>query len=267
MKAEPSLNGMLSFTALAALVICVLACTSFSPDDSKVLFSTYDPEAQAYGVGLYDRSTRTTATLFVPQVHQSDSSGGDPALIRAQWLADGRHILVSWGRDVEDDDLDLAVLPYGHVGPTRLGWFLWLHGVFLAAMAPCGLHWIGNGPEARTISGLVFGAAVVLFLTLWPMTVFGIGTGSERVEPPPASGRAVARGLSRLRIRGRAGAGAYVIGLGAAAVVVPVVCDSGGVIAAGVLAAGIMAGAVILALLVVWNLLAAVWRAAHLSRA
>lgn len=151
--------------------------------------------------------------------------------------------------------------------PRLEGWFLWLHGVFLAAMAPCGLHWIGNGPEARTISGLVFGAAVVLFLTLWPMTVFGIGTGSERVEPPPASGRAVARGLSRLRIRGRAGAGAYVIGLGAAAVVVPVVCDSGGVIAAGVLAAGIMAGAVILALLVVWNLLAAVWRAAHLSRA
>lgn len=126
MKAEPSLNGMLSFTALAALVICVLACTSFSPDDSKVLFSTYDPEAQAYGVGLYDRSTRTTATLFVPQVHQSDSSGGDPALIRAQWLADGRHILVSWGRDVEDDDLDLAVLPYGHVGPTR---FIHLEGL------------------------------------------------------------------------------------------------------------------------------------------
>lgn len=251
MKVQPLSSGILSLTALAALVVFIIACTSFSPDDSKVLFSTYDPEAQAYGVGLYDRSTRTTTTLFVPQEHQSDSSRGEPALIRAQWLADGRHILVSWGRDVEDDDLDLAVLPHGHVGPTRLGWFLWLHGVFLAAMAPCGLHWIGNGPEARTISGLVFGAAVVLFLTLWPMTVFGIGTGSERVEPPPASGRAVARGLSRLRTRGRAGAGCYVAGLGAAAVVLSVVCDSGGAIAAGVLAAGVVAGALILTLLVV----------------
>jgi len=145
--------------------------------------------------------------------------------------------------------------------PRLEGWFLWLHGVFLVAMAPCGLHWIGNGPEARTISGLVFGAAVVLFLTLWPMTVFGIGTGSERVESPPRSGGAGAPGLSRLRIRGRAGAGCYVIGLGAAAVVLPVVGDSGGAIAAGVLAAGIAAGALILTLLVVWNVVATVWRA------
>ena len=120
MKAQPSLNGILSFTALAALVICVLACTSFSPDDSKVLYPTYDPQAQEYGVGLYDRSTRTTTTLFVPQQRPSDPSDGEPALIRSQWLADGRHILVSWGRDVQHDDLDLAVLPYGHVGPTRL---------------------------------------------------------------------------------------------------------------------------------------------------
>ncbi len=126
MKVQPLSSGVLSLTALAALVVFIIACTSFSPDDSKVLFSTYDPEAQAYGVGLYDRSTRATTTLFVPQEHQSDSSRGEPALIRAQWLADGRHILVSWGRDVEDDDLDLAVLPYGHVGPTR---FIHLEGL------------------------------------------------------------------------------------------------------------------------------------------
>lgn len=142
--------------------------------------------------------------------------------------------------------------------PRLERWFLWLHGLFLVAMAPCGLHWIGNGPQARTISGLVFGAAVVLFLTLWPAEVFGVGTGTERLESPPTSGGAGARGILRLRIRDRSGSGCYVIGLGAAAVVVPVVCDSGGSIAAGVLAAGIVAGALILGALVIWNVLALV---------
>ena len=46
--------------------------------------------------------------------------------------------------------------------------------------------------------------------------------------------------------------------LGAAAVVVTVVCDSGGSIAAGILAVGIVAGALILGALVIWNVLALV---------
>ncbi|HOA60519.1 MAG: hypothetical protein KA191_03320 [Verrucomicrobia bacterium] len=92
----------------------------------------------------------------------------------------------------------------------------------------------------------------------WPAEIFGVGTGTVRVESPPTLSGAGARGILRLRIRDRSGSGRYVIVLGAAAVVVPVVCDSGGSIAAGILAVGIVAGALILGALVIWNVLALV---------
>ncbi len=98
----------------------MIACTSFSPDDSKVLYPTYDSKAGDFGVGLYDRQTGKAATLFMTLELSPDEPEGEPALIRPQWLADGRHILVSWGREADEDDLNLAVLPYGHSGPIRL---------------------------------------------------------------------------------------------------------------------------------------------------
>lgn len=120
MKTTTSRHPVLGLLGLASLTVYILACTSFSPDDSKVLYPVYDPQAQDFGVGLFDRKTGKTITLFVPQQPPLDDSKREYALLRPQWLADGRHILAGWGRGSDDDGLDLAVLPYGQAGPTRL---------------------------------------------------------------------------------------------------------------------------------------------------
>jgi uncharacterized membrane protein len=50
--------------------------------------------------------------------------------------------------------------------PKLTGRFLEMHGVFLLAMAPFGFHWVPQGPVVRTITGMLFGFAVVTFLWL-----------------------------------------------------------------------------------------------------
>ncbi len=120
MKTQTSSSSIVGLVGLAALSVYMIACTSFSPDDSKVLYPTYDSQAGDFGVGLYDRQTGKAATFFMALELSPDEPEGEPALIRPQWLADGRHILVSWGREADEDDLNLAVLPYGHSGPIRL---------------------------------------------------------------------------------------------------------------------------------------------------
>ena len=119
MKTRTLSEAALSLVGLAALAVYVLACTSFSPDDSQVLYPTYDTKAGDFGVGLYDRTTGRATTLFVAQQPASDGSRDDPALLRPQWLADGHHILLAWVRDASHDELDLAVLPHGQPGTTR----------------------------------------------------------------------------------------------------------------------------------------------------
>jgi len=120
MNQKPSPKSALGLVGLAALTVYILACTSFSPDDSKVLYPTYDLKAQEFGVALYDRATGKSSTLFVAQQPAADEDDPELAFLRPQWLADGRHILVGWARGGEDDVLDLAVLPHGYPGPTRL---------------------------------------------------------------------------------------------------------------------------------------------------
>jgi len=44
--------------------------------------------------------------------------------------------------------------------------FLRTHGAFLLFMAPFGFQWVTHGPALRTISGVLFGFAVVSFLWL-----------------------------------------------------------------------------------------------------
>ena len=119
MKTRISPEAALSLVGLASLAVYVLACTSFSPDDSQVLYPTYDTKAGDFGVGLYDRKTGRATTLFLAQQPASDGSRGELALVRPQWLSDGRHILVAWVRDPGHDELDLAVVPQGQPGTTR----------------------------------------------------------------------------------------------------------------------------------------------------
>lgn len=119
MKTRTLSEVALSLVGLVSLAVYVLACTSFSPDDSQVLYPTYDTKAGDFGVGLYDRKTGKAETLFVAQQPASGGSHDNFALVRPQWLADGQHILVAWIRDAGHDVLDLAVLPRGQSGATR----------------------------------------------------------------------------------------------------------------------------------------------------
>ena len=58
----------------------------------------------------------------------------------------------------------VAALLHWWLKPRLTPRFLWAHGVFLALMAPCGFHWVPQGPALRTISGLLFGFGVTAFL-------------------------------------------------------------------------------------------------------
>jgi uncharacterized membrane protein len=60
----------------------------------------------------------------------------------------------------------VAALLHLWLRPKLTGRFLQIHGAFLLAMAPFGLHWVAQGPALRTASGVLFGFAVVTFLWL-----------------------------------------------------------------------------------------------------
>jgi len=118
-------NSVLALVGLASLLIYVLACTSFSPDDSKVLYPTVDPKSGVLGVAVYDRASGKSELLFLPFGQVIDSLETHPILLRSQWLPEGRNVLVAWpdmesGGEAKDDGLNLAVLPFGGRGPTRL---------------------------------------------------------------------------------------------------------------------------------------------------
>ncbi len=59
--------------------------------------------------------------------------------------------------------------------PRLTGRFLEAHGLMLLMMVPFGFHWVAQGPGLRSLSGVLFGAAVFTFLWL-PL-------GSARVRP------------------------------------------------------------------------------------
>ena len=60
----------------------------------------------------------------------------------------------------------VAVLLHLWLRPRLSGRFLEIHGAFLLAMVPLGFHWVAQGPILRTLSGVLFGFAVVTFLWL-----------------------------------------------------------------------------------------------------
>lgn len=147
--------------------------------------------------------------------------------------------------------------------------FLAWHGGCLLGMAPFGLHWIEHGPAVRTLTGLGFGTAVVVFLWVVPVGRSRRGTGGSREWGRP--GRRVAPTLGpvstdRLEsprwLRDQP-AGEYLLAMSAAGVAVPGLCLLGGRAVAWLLTAAIVAGGLCLLsllLLNVWTLLAwAAW--------
>lgn len=108
-KLVPGLIGLL------ALMVYVLACVSFSPDDTKVLYPAFDPPSGAVGLALYDRETHRSEMLFLPVTHPSGTNSPGVNVLRGQWLVDGHRILLAWATNQgeEDNALNVALLPWG----------------------------------------------------------------------------------------------------------------------------------------------------------
>ena len=68
-----------------------------------------------------------------------------------------------------------AVAAFLHVfaPPKFTSRWLELHGAFLLLMVPFGFHWIPQGPALRTVTGVLFGFGVLMFLRM-PLS-FGSG--------------------------------------------------------------------------------------------
>lgn len=124
MKTNSRHTTPLALTALAAITVYILACgTAFSPDDSKVLYSTIDAKTGAIGVAAYDRTTGKSEMLFLPMFQDLDTLKTGPVILRPQWLPDGKSVLVAWpgvAGSKNNDGLTLAVLPFGGAGPVKL---------------------------------------------------------------------------------------------------------------------------------------------------
>ena len=119
MKTSTRNQSLLAALGLASLAVYVLACTSFSPDDSKVLFPAIDAKSGDIGVSVYDRKSGFTEQVFVASVIPSGSKDRTPVLLRPQWISDGKSILVAWGHGERDHVLNFALLPFARRGPTR----------------------------------------------------------------------------------------------------------------------------------------------------
>jgi hypothetical protein len=114
-------NSTAALAGLGALLVYILACTSFSPDDSKVLYVTVNPQSGLTAVAVYDRKTAKSELLFEPSTRDVGDSAARPALMRPQWLDGGHDFLTTWmpGGDDDKQPLNLAVVPFDRRGPTR----------------------------------------------------------------------------------------------------------------------------------------------------
>jgi len=139
-------------------------------------------------------------------------------------------------------------------------WFLRIHGAFLLFMAPFGFHWVAHGAAMRTITGVLFGFAVVTFLWLPVVGAFrgrtfsrgeGLKPGREtsNIQHPTSNihwqsfGGSLDVGGSMLDVGCfqrvwsalRSAAWAYFVVLAAALALLPLTARSGGTPAAFVL--------------------------------
>jgi hypothetical protein len=116
-------NAVLAFFGLLVLSIYILACTSFSPDDTKVLYPSFDAASGAIGMAVYDRRSRGSEMLFVPVAYQGTETNilVAPTILRAQWLANGRDIVISYVApgDGNKDAMTVAVVPWAARKPVR----------------------------------------------------------------------------------------------------------------------------------------------------
>jgi hypothetical protein len=133
-------NAALALIGLLALSIYILACTSFSPDDSKVLYPAFDAASGAVGMAVYDREARGSEMLFVPIVYAAGDSNAviAPSIPRAQWLANGREVVIAYAtlKNGDKDGFNVAVVPYGVRKPVKTFWVPEVKDTAQALVAP-----------------------------------------------------------------------------------------------------------------------------------
>ena len=124
MNSRRTRNTFLALIGLAALFVCILACTSFSPDDKKILYPTFDPKTRSMGVAVYDRSLRESRILFTSKEMLKQGREPQPVMMRSQWLAGGKNVVITWcppGTSKEDENVaTFAMLPLEGKEPVRL---------------------------------------------------------------------------------------------------------------------------------------------------
>jgi len=120
MKHQHARNTALALVGLLALTVYILACTSFSPDDTKVLYPAFSGANGAMAVASYDRAARRSEIVFAPAILSDLETNAAPLMVRGQWLGDGDRILATWVAKENNNTFNLAVLPFGARGPVQL---------------------------------------------------------------------------------------------------------------------------------------------------
>ena len=118
-------NSALALLGVASLLVYILACTSFSPDDSKILYPAIDSKTGTVGVAVYDRRSRKSELLFSPSSQDIEKGTNQQVILRSQWFGDGRSIVAAWpftdaAGSGGKEGLNFAVLPFRRPAPTRL---------------------------------------------------------------------------------------------------------------------------------------------------
>ena len=121
MKIHRVRNTALGLTGLVPLILAILACTSFSPDDTKVLYPAFSGANGAVGFASYDRKSKRSELVFVSaNLEGAETNDSGPNPLRAQWLGDVHRILATWTVGRQEDLLNLAVFPFDAHGAVQL---------------------------------------------------------------------------------------------------------------------------------------------------
>jgi hypothetical protein len=144
----------------------------------------------------------------------------------------------------------VAALSHLFLKPRLTGRFLGLHALFLSLVAPFCFHWLPQGPILRTVTGSLFGFAVVTFIWLPLASCLNRSSRNNAALTPWASYRGGQINLSA----GTSELGSYLIFLAGALVALPGLGAYGGKAGGYLLSAMAFAGAITLAALTVGNL-------------
>ena len=108
-------DAILAGIGSVGLLVYILACASFSPDDSKILFPSLDPKSGQLALALYNRETGGTEYLLSLPLPKEEGS-----FIRPVWTPDGRRVVALWPDESGNNHLRLMVLPLKTREPIRM---------------------------------------------------------------------------------------------------------------------------------------------------